>query len=91
MKFSTAAILAFANIALAAPSVPTTNNAPRQAPGACDAAVTLDPAVNPFASYKLHANSFYRAEVEAAVANLTDKTLATAAAKVADIGTFLWL
>ncbi|KAK4100001.1 glycoside hydrolase family 6 protein [Parathielavia hyrcaniae] len=89
MKFSQSAALAFAATTLAAPS-PTTPQKPRQA-GGCASAVTLDASTNVFRQYKLHANSFYRAEVEAAVEQISDSSLKAAAAKVADIGTFLWL
>jgi cellulose 1,4-beta-cellobiosidase len=90
MKFSTTAALAFATTALAAPS-PTTQQKPRQAGGACASAVTLDAKTNVWKKYKLHPNSFYRTEVEAAVAQISDSSLAASAAKVADVGTFLWL
>jgi cellulose 1,4-beta-cellobiosidase len=89
MKFSQSAALAFAATALAAPS-PTTPQKPRQAAG-CASAVTLDASTNVFKKYKLHPNNFYRKEVEAAVEAITDSSLKSAAAKVADVGTFLWL
>lgn len=57
----------------------------------CTSPVTLDAKTNVFATHTLHPNSFYRSEVNAAVGNLSDKSLAAAAAKVADVGTFLWL
>jgi cellulose 1,4-beta-cellobiosidase len=41
-------------------------------------------------NYKLHANSFYRGEVEEAAAQMSGEA-AEAALRVADIGTFLWL
>lgn len=91
MRFSTSAVVAFAATALAAPSTPTTENLPRQASAGCAAAVTLDATTNVFSKYTLHANNFYRKEVEAAVANLSDQSLSAAAAKVADVGTFLWM
>ena len=60
MKFSRAAtIAALATSASAAPKA-------RQAGGACDAPVELDASTNVFQQYTLHANSFYRSEVEAA-------------------------
>ncbi|KAH6617319.1 1, 4-beta cellobiohydrolase [Chaetomium tenue] len=90
MKFSTSAALAFATLALAAPS-PTTQQKPRQAGGACASAVTLDASTNVFKKYTLHPNNFFRAEVEAAVEQISDSALAAKAAKVADVGTFLWL
>lgn len=91
MRFSTSAVAAFAATALAAPSTPTTENLPRQASSGCTAAVTLDATTNVFAKYNLHPNKYYRAEVTAAVANLSDKSLSSAAAKLADVGTFLWM
>ena len=83
MKTSSAAVLALATAAHALPS--------RVTKRACDSAVTLDASTNVFQSYTLHANSFYRGEVEAAIENLSDPSLADAAAKVADVGSFLWL
>ncbi|KAK3207806.1 hypothetical protein GRF29_96g472967 [Pseudopithomyces chartarum] len=82
MKTS-ASVLALATLAAALPS-PVTKRA-------CDAAVKLSGNDNVFKSYTLHPNSFYKAEVEAAIENLSDKSLATAAAKVANVGSFLWL
>lgn len=41
--------------------------------------------------YKLHANTYYRDEVNKAVQAITDSSLKTAAAKVADVGSFLWM
>lgn len=55
----------------------------------CSSAVTLEG--NPFASYKLFANDYYRAEVEAAAEAITDATLKAQALKVADVGTFKWI
>ncbi|KAL1742002.1 glycoside hydrolase family 6 protein [Schizophyllum fasciatum] len=46
---------------------------------------------NPFASLKLHANSHYSDLVEAAIGNLSDKSLEPAAQVVKETGTFLWL
>lgn len=86
MKAEIATVLLAAG-ALAAPS----EKAPRKAAAACSSAVTLDPSTNVFAKYKLHANTFYRSEVEKATAAITDATLKASAAKVADVGSFLWL
>ncbi|KAI2630031.1 1, 4-beta cellobiohydrolase [Xylaria nigripes] len=86
MKSKVSAAL-LATGAIAAPSAKVA----RQASGACDAPVTLDATTNVWTSYTLHPNSFYRAEVNAAVEALTDPTLSTAAAAVADVGSFLWL
>jgi len=90
MKLSQSAALAFAATAIAAPS-PTTPQEPRAASSGCASAVTLDASTNVFKKYTLHPNSFYRAEVEAAAKAITDSSLAAKAAKVADVGTFLWL
>lgn len=89
MRFYAPAVAALATTALAAPS-PTTQEKPRQAAG-CAAAVTLDASTNVFSKYTLHPNNFYRNEVNAAIANLSDSSLAAAAKVVADTGTFLWL
>lgn len=89
MKFSQSAALAFAASALAAPSS-TTSQKPARAVG-CSSAVTLDASTNVWKKYKLHANQFYRKEVEAAVGQMSDSSLSSAAAKVADVGSFLWL
>jgi len=90
MKFSQSAALAFAATALAAPSQ-THEEKPRQAASACSSAVSLDASTNIWKKYTLHANKFYRSEVTAAVSALTDSSLATSAAKLADVGSFLWL
>jgi len=73
--------------AIAAPS----EKATRKSAAACTSAVKLDASTNVWSKYKLHPNSFYRAEVGKAVENLSDSSLKTAAAKVADVGSFLWL
>ncbi|KAL1597256.1 1,4-beta-D-glucan cellobiohydrolase cel6c [Paraconiothyrium brasiliense] len=83
MKTS-ASILALATLAAALPSQKVNKRA-------CDSAVKLSGTENVFKSYTLHPNSFYKAEVAAAVKNLSDQSLATAAAKVGDVGSFLWL
>ncbi|KAL2126786.1 hypothetical protein VTI74DRAFT_229 [Chaetomium olivicolor] len=90
MKFSQSAALAFAATALAAPS-PTSPQKPRQASAGCSSAVTLDASTNVFKKYTLHPNAFYRKEIEDAVKQISDPSLAAAAAKVADVGSFLWL
>jgi cellulose 1,4-beta-cellobiosidase len=86
MKAEIATVLLAAG-ALAAPS----EKAPRKAAAACSSAVTLDPSTNVFSKYKLHPNTFYRSEVEKAVEAITDSSLKASAAKVADVGSFLWL
>ncbi|RYO85884.1 hypothetical protein DL766_006081 [Monosporascus sp. MC13-8B] len=86
MKFSNAAVAAFAASAMAAP-----NNKPRQSSKACSSPVRLDASTNVFQQYTLHANNFYRGEVEAAAAQISDSALKAQALKVADVGSFLWL
>lgn len=86
MKFSNAAVAAFAAGAAAAPK-----RVARQSSGACAAPVELDASTNVFSEYTLHANTFYRSEVEAAAEAITDAALKASALKVADVGSFLWL
>lgn len=90
MKFTQSAVLAFAATAVAAPSA-TTKDERSPAASGCSSAVTLDPSSNPFKKYTLHPNKFYRDEVTAAVAQMSDSSLAASAAKVADVGSFLWM
>lgn len=91
MKGLFAATLALAmNGAFALPS--PTEQGPitaRAAAAACATPVTLSG--NPFASRSIYANKFYSSEVAAAAAAMTDTALASAAAKVANVGTFLWM
>ena len=54
-----AAYAGLCKLAMATPTV--------QKRAGCSSAVTLDPSQNPFKKYKLHANNFFRKEVEAAV------------------------
>jgi cellulose 1,4-beta-cellobiosidase len=63
---------------------PVTTQPPTNCP-----AVTLSG--NPFTSRKLFANSHYGDYVRAAVGQISDATLKAQAAKVADVGSFLWL
>jgi cellulose 1,4-beta-cellobiosidase len=58
---------------------------------ACTEAVHLDANTNIWKTYKLHANGFYRREVEAAAVQISDPSLKRVALKVADIGSFLWM
>ena len=88
MKFSRAATIAA--LATSASAAPKAKQA-RQSGGACDAPVELDAGSNVFQEYTLHANSFYRSEVEAAAEAITDASLKESALKVADVGSFLWL
>lgn len=91
MKFQYSALLALATSASAAPPTKSIKEVARQASDACSSAVTLDPSENPFKTRTLHPNIYYREEVDAAVKNISDATLAAEAAKVADVGTFLWM
>ena len=90
MKFSQSAALAFAATAIASPTA-THQEKPRQAASGCASAVSLDASTNIWKKYKLHANSFYRKEINDAVATMSDSSLAAQAKKVADVGSFLWL
>lgn len=88
MKYAFSSALGLAAAVNAAPSR-TLNAKPRQA-GACASAVTLDASTNVFSSHTLHANNFYRAEIEAAAANMISP-LKEQALKVADVGSFVWM
>lgn len=69
-----------------------TENGPitaRAAAAACATPVTLSG--NPFASRSIYANKFYSSEVVSAAAAITDAALSSAALKVANVGTFLWM
>ncbi|EJT73809.1 hypothetical protein GGTG_07664 [Gaeumannomyces tritici R3-111a-1] len=83
MKASTA-LLALAAAANALPSAKVSKRA-------CSSPVRLDAKTNVFKKYTLHPNSFYRSEVEQAVKDISDPSLASAAAKVADVGSFIWV
>lgn len=87
MKVTTTSVAALAVGASAAPS----NNVPRKSAAACSSAVTLDASANVFKDYTLHPNTFYRSEVTKALDAITDSALKASAAKVADVGSFLWL
>jgi cellulose 1,4-beta-cellobiosidase len=94
MKYSLT-LAAFAALAVAAPTETVEKREPelvaRQSGSACAAAVTLAAGSNPFTGRTLHANSFYASEVTAAVAAISDSSLATKAAAVGKVGSFLWL
>lgn len=86
----TAILASAASGVLAAPSPVITARAEvAAAAAACATPVTLSG--NPFASRKIYANKFYSSEVISAASAMSDPALATAAAKVADIGTFMWM
>ncbi|KAK2596043.1 hypothetical protein N8I77_013551 [Diaporthe amygdali] len=89
MKYVVSSALGLALSANAAPSR-TLNAMPRQAAEACASAVSLDASTNVWESHTLHANNFYRAEIEAAAANMTSP-LKEQASKVADVGSFVWV
>ena len=81
------AFTALLTLAAAANALPSAAVSKR----ACSSPVRLDAKTNVFKQYTLHPNSFYRSEVEQAVRDISDPSLASAAAKVADVGTFLWV
>ena len=84
MKVTTATVVAaLAAGALAAP--------PRSKRAACTSAVKLDAKTNVWKNYKLHANTFYRDEVNLAAEAISDSSLKAKALKVADVGSFLWM
>ncbi|KAK4176732.1 1, 4-beta cellobiohydrolase [Triangularia setosa] len=88
---SSAAALALVASAVAAPS-PTTSEKPTKRQAGCASAVSLNAQTNVFKQYTLHANNFYRKEIEElAIPNLSDPSLEAAARKVADTGSFVWL
>ncbi|KAK7964967.1 hypothetical protein PG988_009971 [Apiospora saccharicola] len=83
MKVATT-VAVCAACALAAPN--------RRGPAAaCSSAVKLDASTNVWKNYKLHANTYYRSEVDKAVEAISDSSLKSQAAKVADVGSFLWI
>lgn len=85
MKVTTATVVAaLAAGALAAP--PTHSKR-----AACTSAVKLDAKTNVWKNYKLHANTFYRDEVNQAAEAISDSSLKAKALKVADVGSFLWM
>ncbi|OHE94688.1 glycosylhydrolase family 6-1 [Colletotrichum orchidophilum] len=90
MNLTAATLVALASMTIAAPSQ-TIKEQPPQAAFACSANVSLDAKTNIFSKYTLHANSFYRAEIQAAAAAISDGSLKAKALKVADVGSFLWL
>jgi cellulose 1,4-beta-cellobiosidase len=86
-----AATIALAALAAAAPPSATVKESPRAVAAECESAVTLDASTNIWKTHKLHANNFYRSEIEEAVTTMSDESLKEKALKVADIGTFVWV
>jgi cellulose 1,4-beta-cellobiosidase len=82
---------ALAAIAIAAPTETEKKVEARKPAAACSTAVKIAAASNIFASRTLHANSFYAAEISAAMASVTDDSVKAQAAKVAQVGSFLWI
>ncbi|KAH8826867.1 glycoside hydrolase family 6 protein [Flagelloscypha sp. PMI_526] len=78
-----------ASLAYAAPSPDRFSRPAKRA--ACTSPVQLSGSENPFANRTLFANNHYGDYVRAAAQNMTDESLADAALKVADVGSFLWL
>lgn len=89
MRFTTTTLAALVLAVFAAPSA-TLKEQSRDAVAACSSAVSLDAKTNVFQNYTLHANSFYRAELEAAAANMQG-TLKQQALRVADVVSFVWM
>jgi len=88
MKYSltATALAALATTVMAAPAPSRI-----EARAACSTAVTLKSGTNPFKGQKFWANPYYAAEVDAAVAAISDESLAASAAKVGEVGTFMWI
>ena len=92
MKFSSSTLLWLAATAAAAPSPSkTAHQSPRQVTAGCASAVTLDASTNVWKKYKLHANNFYRKEIEEFAIPALSADLASKAKAVSEIGTFVWL
>jgi cellulose 1,4-beta-cellobiosidase len=90
MKYSFG-LVALAALAVAAPTE-TEKEAAKIAPrAACTTAVKLTAGTNPFSGKTFYANEYYAGEVAAGVAQMTDTALAASAAKVAKVGSFLWM
>jgi len=90
MKGLYTALLATAATGVFAAPSPVENGpvTARAAASACATPVTLSG--NPF-TRSIYANKEYKKEVDAAVAAITDSSLAASAKKVGDVGTFLWI
>ena len=90
MKYSFG-LVALAALATAAPTE-TEKQAAKIAPrAACTTAVKLAAGSNPFSGKKFYANEYYAGEVAAAVEQISDPDLAAKAAKVGQVGSFLWM
>jgi cellulose 1,4-beta-cellobiosidase len=87
-SFGLVALAAFASAAPTEVEKEAAKIAPR---AACTTAVKLTAGTNPFSGKKFYANDYYRAEVAAAVAQLSDPSLATKATAVGETGSFLWM
>ncbi|KAI1371834.1 glycoside hydrolase family 6 protein [Hypoxylon crocopeplum] len=57
----------------------------------CSTPAVLDAETNVWETHTLHPNIYYRNEVEQAIEAIKDVELRQRAAKVADIGTFIWM
>ncbi|EGN95647.1 glycoside hydrolase family 6 protein [Serpula lacrymans var. lacrymans S7.3] len=75
------------------PTTPTTQ--PASASGTTTSSAPTSTATgaagNPFTGYEIYLSPYYVAEVQAAVANITDSALQAKASKVANIPNFTWL
>jgi cellulose 1,4-beta-cellobiosidase len=90
MKYSFG-LAALAALAVAAPTEVEKQAAKIAPRAACTTAVKLTAGTNPFSGKKFYANEYYKSEVAAAVAEMTDSTLAAQATKVGEVGSFLWM
>lgn len=83
-SISIALAVSYAGVVLAAPAGDLEKRATP-----CAAAVTLTG--NAFAKNTLWANTYYAAEVNAAIASMSDASLKAKASTVAKTGTFFWM
>jgi cellulose 1,4-beta-cellobiosidase len=90
MKYSFG-LVALAAFATAAPTVVEKEAAKIAPRAACTTAVKLTAGSNPFSGKKFYANEYYAGEVAAAVAQMSDASLAAKATKVGQVGSFLWM
>lgn len=77
------------SVSVASTSSVVTGSSTSSAPSSTG--TTAPAAGNPFTGFEVFLSPVYAAEVAAAVANITDPTLAAQAAAVANIPTFIWL
>ncbi|EHK97147.1 Glycosyl hydrolase family 6, cellulase [Glarea lozoyensis ATCC 20868] len=90
MKYSFG-LVALAAFATAAPTEVEKEAAKIAPRAACTTAVKLAAGSNPFSGKKFYANEYYAGEVAAAAAQMSDSSMAAKAAKVGQVGSFLWI